>query len=128
MQRLSLTTTGTAAMGAALVLLFGGFLTPASAGSPINFMNPALGTLLLCSGVSVAQSDELSSFDRDSCEETCRHRYGVSPFPGFGEQGWERRADNYRPGYYLLAQCIDACNRRFWQDFNRKMEKPNNSE
>jgi len=115
-------------MGMTLLLLFGGFLPVASAGSPIDFTNPALGGILLCSNERLTQSDEAGSFDRQSCEQTCRHRYGVSPIPGFGEQGWERRADNYHPGYYLLAECIDGCNRQFWRNFDRKMENIKKSE
>ena len=47
MQRLSLILRGTALVGTTLLLLFGCFLSPASAGSPINFMNPVLGNILL---------------------------------------------------------------------------------
>ncbi len=126
MQRLSLVTTGTAVTSTALLLLFVGFLSPASAGSHINFINPALGGILLCSDVRLAQNDESGNFDRESCEQTCRYRYGASPFPGMQEQGWGG-SGSYSPGYYLLAQCIDSCNRRFWREFDRKMENPKKS-
>ncbi len=127
MQRLSFVTTGTAVMGMTLLLLFGVFLPVASAGSPINFIDPALGGILLCSNVRLAQNDEHGNFDRESCEQTCRHRYGASAVPGFGEQSWEKRADNYFPGYYLLAECIEGCNRQFWRNFEREMENTKKS-
>jgi hypothetical protein len=126
MHRLSLVTTGTAVTGTALLLLFVGFLSPASAGSPINFISPALEGILLCSDVRLAQDDESGNFDRESCEQTCRYRYGASQFPGMQEQDWGGSV-SYSQGYYLLTQCIDSCNRRFWRDYDRKMENPQKS-
>lgn len=120
MQRPPLMLTGTAVIGTALLLLFGGFLSPASAASPINFMNPALGNFLLCSDVRLVQEDEFGNFDREGCEQSCRYRYGVSPLPQVEEQGWG--GGGYSPGYYLIAACIDSCNRQYWRDFDRKME------
>lgn len=122
MQGVPLALRGTATVGAALFLLLGCFLSPASAGSPISFMNPVLGNILLCSSESLVQQDDFGNFDRAGCEQSCRYRYGFSILPQAEEQGWERRADNYRPGYYLLAHCIDSCNRQFWRNFDRKME------
>lgn len=127
MQRLSFVRAGTAVAGTTLLLLFGAFLPAAFGGSPINLINPAFGGIILCSNLLLAENNEQGDFDRDSCEQTCRHRYNVSPVPGFGEQAWERRADNYWPGYYLLSQCIDDCNRQFWRDFERKMENTKKS-
>ncbi len=122
MQQLSFAATGTALVSMTLLLLFGGLLPAASAGSPINFINPALGGIFLCSNELLADNNGPGGFDRASCEQTCRYRYGYSPAPGFGEQAWEQRADNYFPGYYLLSQCIDDCNRQFWREFDRQME------
>jgi len=102
MQRLTLILTGTAVMGTALLLLFGGFLSPASAASPINFMNPALGGIFLCSNVRLAQNDDSGSFDRETCEQTCRYRYGVSPLPQVEEQGWERAPTILSPAIICL--------------------------
>jgi hypothetical protein len=121
MQRLSYIMTGTAVMGTTLLLLFGAFLSTASAASPINFMNPALGNMALCSSVRLAQYDDFGNFDRDSCEQSCRGRYGVGPIPYVEEQGWGGRGGDYG-GYYLYAQCIDSCNRQYWNDFDRKMD------
>jgi hypothetical protein len=123
MQRLSLIPRGTAVVGTTLLLLFGGFLSPASAASPINFMNPVFGNILLCSDVRLVQQDEFGNFDRETCEQTCRSRYGVGPIPYVEEQGWGGGGGSYSPGYYLYASCIDSCNRQYWRDYDRKMEK-----
>jgi len=108
-------------MGTALLLLFGAFLSTASAASPINFMNPAVGNIALCSSVRLAQYDDFGNFDRESCEQSCRSRYGVGPLPYVEEQGWGD-GGSYSPGYYLYASCIDSCNRQYWNDFDRKMD------
>ena len=81
MQRQSFILTGTAVMGTTLLLLFGAFLSTASAASPINFMNPAFGNIALCSSVRLVQQDDFGNFDRESCEQSCRSRYGVGPLP-----------------------------------------------
>lgn len=122
MQRLPFILTGTAVMGTALLLLFGGFLSPASAASPISFTNPAFGHILLCSDVRLIQQDEFGNFDREGCEQSCRSRYGVGPLPYTEEQGWGGRGGGDYGGYYLYASCIDSCNRQYWRDFDRKME------
>jgi hypothetical protein len=121
MQRPSYILTGTAVVGTALLLLFGAFLSTASAASPINFMNPALGSVALCSSVRLLQQDDFGNFDRDSCEQSCRGRYGVGIVPYVEEQQWGGRGRDYG-GYYLYAQCIDSCNRQYWNDFDRKMD------
>jgi hypothetical protein len=122
MQRLSSILTGTPVMGTTILLLFGAFLSTASAASPINFMNPALGHVALCSSVRIIQQDDFGNFDRESCELSCRSRYGVGPFPYVEEQGWGGRGGRNYGGYYLYANCIDSCNRQYWQDFDQKME------
>jgi hypothetical protein len=122
MQQQSYIMTGTAVMGTTLLLLFGAFLYTASAASPINFMNPALGNMALCSSVRLAQYDDFGNFDRDSCEQSCRGRYGVGPIPYVEEQAWGGRGGGDYGGYYLYAQCIDSCNRQYWNDFDRKMD------
>jgi len=121
MQRLSLIMTGTAVMGTTILLLFGAFLPTASAASPINFMNPALGHIALCSSAGIVQQDDFGNFDRESCELSCRSRYGVGPIPYVEEQAWGWRGWD-SGGYYLYANCIDSCNRQYWQDFDRKMD------
>jgi len=96
-------------------------LSAASAASPINFMNPALGHIALCSSMGIVQQDDFGNFDRESCELSCRSRYGVGPLPYVEEQAWGWSGGDYG-GYYLYANCIDSCNRQYWQDFDRKMD------
>jgi hypothetical protein len=127
MQRLPLIMTGTAVMGTVFLLLFGMLVSTASAASPINFMNPTLGKVLLCSSVRLVQTDEFGNFDREGCEDSCRSRYGVGPLPYAEEQAWGGRGGDYG-AYYLYANCIDACNRQYWRDFDRKMENLKKSE
>ena len=124
MQRLSYILTGTAVVGTAVLLLFGAFLSTASAASPINFMNPALGNMALCSSVRLAQYDDFGNFDRESCEQSCRSRYGVGPIPYVEEQGWGGGSGSYSPGYYLYASCIDSCNRQVLERFRPEDGKP----
>jgi hypothetical protein len=93
----------------------------ATAASPMNLVNPAFGDMLLCSNVFLAQYDESGNFDRESCEQSCRSRYGVGPIPYMEEQGWGGGSGDLG-GYYLYANCIDSCNRRFWREFDRKMK------
>ena len=109
-------------MGTTLLLLFGAFLSTASAASPINYMNPVLGDVALCSSVRLAQYDDFGNFDRESCEQSCRARYGVGPLPYVEEQQWGGRGGGDYGGYYLYANCIDSCNRQYWRDFDRKMD------
>jgi hypothetical protein len=51
------------------------------------------------------------SFDRDSCIQSCQDWIGVYQWGGRG-------------GYssYLYARCIQDCDSRFWNEFDRKMD------
>jgi hypothetical protein len=99
MQRLSYILTGTAVVGTALLLLFGAFLSTASAASPINFMNPALGSVALCSSVRLLQQDDFGNFDRESCEQSCR-AIATSAYPVWRAAVGRRR--QLFPGYYCM--------------------------
>ncbi len=56
--------------------------------------------------------------DLQSCQQNCRSSYRVDPYTlHWGGGG------SYSPGYYLYAQCIEACNKRFWNEFDRKMDE-----
>lgn len=57
--------------------------------------------------------------DRESCEQQCRSRYGVDPF--FIPQRWG--GGSYSGGYQVYANCIAACEKQFWNRFDRKMEE-----
>lgn len=52
-------------------------------------------------------------FDKEGCEADCRSQFGYDLY-GRGFRGGSR------PGYYAYAQCIQACNTRFWKDFDRR--------
>jgi hypothetical protein len=60
----------------------------------------------------------LQAFDRESCEQECRSRFGVDPYELQFSGGWGRGG---RPGYYVYANCIQECNTRFWKEFDRTM-------
>jgi hypothetical protein len=94
------------ALMASVFLLFSGFLYTASALSNGYFTNL---------GGSDAQC-ALLSFDRESCEQDCRSRFGVDLYElhrgGF-------RGGPGSGGYYAYASCIQSCNTRFWKDFDR---------
>jgi len=57
--------------------------------------------------------------DLASCQQNCRSKYGVDlytlQFRGGG--------GSVTPGYYIYARCIENCNRKFWNNFDRKMDR-----
>ncbi|MBI4963330.1 MAG: hypothetical protein HY913_08635 [Desulfomonile tiedjei] len=58
--------------------------------------------------------------DLASCEQQCRSRYGVDQYTlqaGGGGGG------GYSGGYYVYARCIASCNKRFWNNFDRRMDE-----
>jgi hypothetical protein len=65
------------------------------------------------------QAEQQGSFDRESCEEDCRSRYGLTPYElqhwgrGGGSRGW----------YNLYAECIQKCNARFWKEVDRNVRE-----
>ena len=126
MRRSQFLPAGTAVVGVALLLTFGGFTPQVFAASPTQFINPAFGVILPCSSVGLAQYGKLVEFDREGCEQSCRERYGLSPYsdedspPQVEEQGWGG-GGGYQPGYYLYANCISGCNRAYWREFDREM-------
>jgi hypothetical protein len=97
------------ALMASFLMLFSGFLYSANALSNGYFSNLA-GSDGQCG---------LLSFDRESCEQDCRSRFGVDLYE------LQRHGGGFRGpgtgGYYAYAQCIQSCNTRFWKDFDRDM-------
>ena len=49
------------------------------------------------------------SFDRETCLQDCRERYGP----------WAGGRDD--PRGRLYAQCVQDCERQFWKDYDRRM-------
>lgn len=68
-------------------------------------------------GYSLNQYD--GGFDRQACEEYCRSRYGLLPYAAGGGGG----SDSGRGKFYLFAQCMAYCDRKFWKEFDRNMRK-----
>ena len=66
-------------------------------------------------GYDFIDSATIQAFDKESCEQDCRSRFGIDLYFG-GGGGWGSR----NPGYYAYAQCIQDCNTRFWKDFDRR--------
>lgn len=94
------------ALMALVFLLFSGFLYTASALSSGYFSNLA-GSDTQCA---------VLSFDKESCEQDCRSRFGVDLYELHG-RGF--RGGSTTGGYYVYAACIQSCNTRFWKDFDR---------
>ncbi len=57
--------------------------------------------------------------DLQSCQQNCRSSYRVDPYT----LHWGGGGGSYSPGYYLYARCIEACNNRFWHQFDRRMDE-----
>lgn len=84
----------------------------------------ALGTMIVLSamaGMAAAQPPVLlaqyggsgGALDRDSCIQSCRDWIGLYAWGGSG--GYDRS--------YYYAQCIQDCDSRFWNEFDRKMDQ-----
>jgi hypothetical protein len=61
------------------------------------------------------------SGDLQSCQQNCRSSYRVDPYTLHWSGG-----GSYTPGYYLYARCIESCNKRFWNEFDRRMDRLRN--
>ncbi len=75
---------------------------------------PSIENLLLDEDHSAAWQDEADvtlNFDRNQCEDECRARFGMATYGRYGSRP---------PAYYLLADCLRKCDRRFWKDFDRR--------
>ena len=55
--------------------------------------------------------------DRESCEQDCRVRYGVSPYYilHFGGGSW---GGSYR----VFSNCMAQCDKQFWQRFDKRTD------
>ncbi|MBI4965104.1 MAG: hypothetical protein HY913_17655 [Desulfomonile tiedjei] len=62
--------------------------------------------------VLLAQYGSSGAFDRDSCIQNCRDWIGL--YQWGGGRGYDRS--------YLYARCIQDCDSRFWNEFDRKMD------
>jgi hypothetical protein len=73
----------------------------------------------------LAQTDYGGEFDLNYCQYECRMRYGLEPTGGAAFSQTEDADEAYQlhqgsPVYYQYAACIADCQRKFWQEFERK--------
>jgi len=78
----------------------------------------------------LAQSDYGGEFDLNYCQWECRMRFGLEPSgTGGGGGGMQSESENTSqgnelqqssPNYNQYAACIADCNRKFWQEFDKK--------
>jgi hypothetical protein len=74
-------------------------------------------------GRTMGTGDEhptVQGFDREACEQDCREQYGMTPF-GLQFNGANRGYHRTRNRLYM--RCIQECNRRFWDAFDRETEQ-----
>jgi hypothetical protein len=70
----------------------------------------------------LAQTDVGGDFNLSYCQFDCRLRFGHEP-TGAGGFGWDNNTDEsyqlqqYQAGY---VACLDDCQRKFWQQFDKK--------
>lgn len=76
----------------------------------------------------LAQSDYGGEFDLNYCQFECRMRYGFEP-SGSGGAGRQSETEDGNGAYELhqssgtynqYAACIAGCNRKFWEEFDKK--------
>ncbi len=92
---------------AGLIIVAGSFQS-VSAQPPFRLMD-------LSNGYGVTDSNMIPmDFDKETCEQDCRSRFGVDLYAGWG-------FGSSNPGYYAYAQCIQECNQRFWRSFDERI-------
>ena len=76
----------------------------------------------------LAQSDYGGEFDLNYCQRECRMRFGFEP-TGAGGVGAHSETEDGNGAYELhqssgtynqYAACIADCNRKFWEEFDKK--------
>ena len=71
----------------------------------------------------LVQYDGGTGFDLNSCQRECRSRYGLEPYSDVEKQFRGGGRGSGSGNYYLYANCIAACNARFWREFDRKSDE-----
>ena len=75
----------------------------------------------------LAQTDYGGEFDLDYCQRECRMRYGFEP--NGAAPGKHSETDNDKGAYELhqgsatynqYSACIADCNKKFWEEFDKK--------
>jgi len=77
----------------------------------------------------LAQSDYGGEFDLNYCQYECRMRYGLDPSGLGGAGGIQSQTEDSNEAYqlhqgstvyYQYANCLADCQKKFWQEFERK--------
>ncbi len=84
--------------------------------------------ILLFGGLQVLAPAELApefgsitqAFNKEACEQDCRSLFGVDPY-SFELQGGRGGRGGF--SYYAYARCIQECNARYWDDFNKGSDR-----
>jgi len=61
------------------------------------------------------QIDGQAAFDLNYCQRECRSRFGLEPQTEIEEHF---RGGSGQGAYYEYANCIAACNAKFWREFD----------
>lgn len=62
------------------------------------------------------QNETQAEFDLNYCQKECRERFGLE-FQSEIEEHF-RGGGSSRGSYYAYANCIAACNAKFWREFD----------
>ena len=62
------------------------------------------------------QNESQAAFDLNYCQRECRERFGLELQSEIEEHF--RGGGSSRGSYYAYANCIAACNAKFWQEFD----------
>ncbi|HTY23870.1 MAG TPA: hypothetical protein VMC85_12105 [Desulfomonilaceae bacterium] len=86
-----------------------------------------------CDGIKypflLAQTDYGGEFDLNYCQYECRMRYGLDPSGLGGAGGIQSQTEDSNEAYqlhqgstvyYQYANCLADCQKKFWQEFERK--------
>lgn len=94
-----------------VMLSYGSYFVPAQPAG--NFV--AAEPYTLDGDSLVAQNDRQPGFDLNDCQRECRSRFGYEPQMEIEEhfRGGVGRGD-----YYEYANCVAACNAKFWREFD----------
>ena len=77
----------------------------------------------------VGRTDYGGEFDLNYCQYECRMRYGLEPSGMGGPGGLQSETGETDEGYqlhqgstiyYQYANCLADCQKKFWQEFERK--------
>jgi hypothetical protein len=103
----------------AVFLLLGGLLYPAPAHSPEEMPSAAQCGASQISYMGIGQHDQ--GLDLESCETNCRSYFGIPPYLREQQAGGAASGSNSR--YLIIAHCMEQCQKRFWKEFDKRMNE-----